>query len=98
MNISTTIGLLRIVAILEGISYLLFAVTMPLKYSLDIIWPNKIVGMAHGVLFLLYIILCAMAIQKYKWKPLVSFLVLAASLFPFATFVADHKVFKKVEG
>ena len=40
---SKTLKVLRLVAILEGISYLLlFAITMPLKYGLDIEWPNQI--------------------------------------------------------
>ena len=47
--------ILKKVAILEGISYLLFAVTVPLKRIYDYHWPNKIVGMSHGILFILYI-------------------------------------------
>ncbi|MFY0600723.1 MAG: DUF3817 domain-containing protein [Cyclobacteriaceae bacterium] len=95
MNLKTPIGRLRLTAILEGISYLLFAVTMPLKYLLEIPQPNYFVGMAHGVLFLLYGILCFQNIYIYRWSFKVSILVLAASLIPFATFYADHKIFKK---
>lgn len=42
----------RYTAILEGISYLLFGLTMPLKYMYDILEPNFYVGMAHGLLFI----------------------------------------------
>lgn len=96
MNLSTPIGRLRLIAIAEGISYLLFAITMPLKYGYGITEPNFIVGAAHGGLFLLYIALCLQNIYLYRWKLSISFLVLLASLFPFATFVADAKVFKPV--
>lgn len=95
MTLKRPIDRLRVVAILEGISYLLFAITMPLKYLLEIPEPNYVVGMAHGFLFLAYIILCLQNIFIHKWRLLVSLLILAASLIPFATFYADHKLFKK---
>ncbi len=96
MTLKRPIDRLRLVAILEGISYLLFAITMPLKYLWEIPEPNYVVGMAHGVLFIAYIILCFQNILIYRWSLWVSLLVLAASLFPFATFYADAKLFKKV--
>ena len=44
------------VAFLEGTSFLiLLFVCVPLKYGLDILWPNKVMGMAHGVLTVLYV-------------------------------------------
>ncbi|MEJ6566839.1 MAG: DUF3817 domain-containing protein, partial [Flavobacteriales bacterium] len=37
-------------ALLEGASFiLLLFICMPLKYGAGILWPNKIMGMAHGV-------------------------------------------------
>ncbi|PIB35112.1 hypothetical protein BFP72_06740 [Reichenbachiella sp. 5M10] len=94
MNIKTPIGRLRLLAILEGISYLLFAITMPMKYLLDIREPNYIVGMAHGWLFVLYIGFCLQNVVIQKWGLKTSVLVLVASLVPFGTFVADAKIFK----
>lgn len=94
MNIKTPIGRLRLVAILEGISYLLFAITMPLKYLLDIKEPNMIVGMAHGWLFILYLVLAGQNILKYQWNWKLATFTLAASLIPIATFIADSKIFK----
>lgn len=95
MNWKTALGRLRILAILEGISYLLFAITMPLKYGLNIPQPNFFVGMAHGWLFILYIVLCIQNIYLYRWKSTVAFLALAASLIPFGTFVADARISRK---
>lgn len=94
MNLKTTLGQFRLIAILEGISYLLFAVTMPMKYVLEIPEPNYIVGMAHGVLFITYIALCSFIIFKYKWSFKTSLLAMVASLIPFGTFYADAKIFK----
>ncbi len=97
MNLKTPIGRLRLFAILEGISFLLFAITMPLKYGLQIPEPNFYVGMAHGWLFILYVIFCIQNIFLHRWSFKVSILSLAASLIPFGTFYADAKVFKPVQ-
>jgi len=96
MNLKTLIGQLRLLAILEGISYLLFALTKPLKDILDYPTPNKIVGMAHGVLFIAYCIWVVIVANDQKWKFSTTFLAGIASLLPFGTFVADAKIFKKV--
>lgn len=92
-----TLRFLRLVAILEGISYLLFALTMPLKYVWEIAMPNKIVGMAHGVLFILYVIMVFVAWPIKKWSFWKMCLAQLASLIPFATFVAEKKMFQDTE-
>lgn len=97
MNLSTPIGRFRLIAYLEGISYLLFAVTMPLKYGMGIKEPNAYVGMSHGVLFIIYIMMCIQCIVLYEWKFKTSLLALIASLIPFGTFYADKKIFSKQE-
>ena len=94
MNLKTPLGRLRILALLEGISFLLFAITMPMKYMLQITEPNFIVGMAHGLLFILYVVLSFQNIYIHKWSFKTSILVLIASLIPFATFVVDAKILK----
>lgn len=95
MNLRTLLGQLRLLAILEGISYLLFAITMPMKYMMDMGMPNKIVGMIHGVLFLAYCIWVVVYANDVKWKLSNTLWSLLASLLPFGTFVADAKIFKK---
>ncbi len=85
----------RYIAILEGISYLLFALTMPLKYVYGILEPNYFVGMAHGLLFLLY---CALGLRcaiHYKWTFGFSVMVFLASLVPFGTFYLEAKYLKE---
>jgi integral membrane protein len=95
MNFSTKLGQLRILAIAEGISYLLFALTMPIKYMLDNPMPNKIVGMAHGVLFIAYCLWVIFVAFEKKWTFKTTLLAGFASLIPFGTFIADSKIFKK---
>ncbi len=88
---------LRVLAILEGISYLLLGVTMPLKYMLEMPQPNYFVGMAHGVLFIGYCGLVLYIAIKRNWTMKLTLLSLAASLIPFGTFYADWKWFRKLE-
>lgn len=95
MNFKSTLGVLRILALLEGISYLLLALTMPLKYIYEMPTPNKIVGMAHGFLFIAYCIMVFVVNQERKWNFLTNIWAYLASLIPFGTFVADAKIFKK---
>ena len=85
----------RITAIVEGISYLaLFAITMPLKYMADLPMPNKYVGYAHVGLFIAYIILAIVFWMEKKWSIKRLFILLLASLLPFATFYVDKRYLK----
>lgn len=87
---------LRIIGFAEGCSYLLFGITMPLKYMYEMPKPNYIVGSAHGFLFIAYIVLVLWVAFKMKWKLTTTFWALLASLIPFGTFVADKKIFSKL--
>ena len=92
----TPLKSLRIIGFLEGISYLLLlGIAMPLKYGADMpqfIYP---IGMAHGVLFVLYVLLVLINWYKLKWKFSKAFFAGVASLLPFGTFVADKKLFRE---
>jgi len=97
MNLKSNLGILRVLALLEGISYISFAITMPLKYQFDILWPNRYVGMAHGFLFIAYIIWVVVVAMQKKWSIMTVLWSFLASIIPFGTFVADKKIFSKEE-
>ncbi|MCD6258576.1 MAG: DUF3817 domain-containing protein [Helicobacteraceae bacterium] len=83
----------RKIGIIEGYSYLLLLfVAMPLKYFMDYPIAVKVVGMAHGILFIIFCILLALAWQKARWSLRESTLFFVASLIPFGTFYTDKKV------
>lgn len=84
-----------LVAFLEGCSFLLFAITMPLKYMMGLPKPNYFIGMAHGVLFILYIVLLFLVSYQYKWSLKKIALSFIASLIPFGTFYANKKIYSK---
>lgn len=95
MNLKTLLGQLRLLAILEGISYISFAITMPLKYMYDIKGPNKIIGMIHGGLFIAYVIWVIINHSERKWQWKKTGLLLLASIVPFMTFWAEKKLLKE---
>jgi len=93
----TQLGRLRIVAFLEGISFfVLLLITMPLKYQYHIPEPNQVMGMLHGLLFILYVL----AVLEYrlsgKWSNLKTMWALLAAVLPFGTFWADYRLFRNV--
>ena len=81
----------RWVAIAEGISYLAFFITMPLKYFMEIPLPNRIVGIAHGILFLVYVLFAIVVTAEQKWNMKRFAILFIASLIPFATFYVEKK-------
>jgi len=86
---------LRIIAFLEGVSFIvLLGIAMPIKYYYDNPDAVKIVGMAHGILFVLYSINLLIVHLKLKWSYVKTFGAFIASLIPFGTFYADKKWFK----
>ncbi|MDA3945890.1 MAG: DUF3817 domain-containing protein [Helicobacteraceae bacterium] len=87
------INLFRQTAFIEGISYLsLLFIAMPLKYIYDYPIAVKVVGMAHGILFILFIFLLLSTVQKYRFSTLFTVVLLVASLLPFGTFFTDRKL------
>jgi integral membrane protein len=96
MKIKTLLGHLRFLAIAEGISFLLFALTMPLKYVWGITGPNMLVGMIHGFLFIAYIAWVIANSVDRSWTLKTTFWASLASLIPGGTFIVDKHLFKKM--
>jgi integral membrane protein len=92
----TRLGRLRIIAFLEGISFLLLlGVAMPLKYWAG--WPEgvRVTGMAHGLLFMAYVPMVLHIRIAEKWSLTKTGLALVASVLPFGTFWAEARLFRK---
>jgi integral membrane protein len=85
-------SLFRFVGIAEGLSFLLLlGIAMPLKY----VWGHpqavQIVGMAHGVLFIAYVLLATKVAYDKRWPLKILVLAYLASVLPFGTFVFQSK-------
>lgn len=89
---NTVLGRLRAVGIAEGVSFLvLLGIAMPLKYLAGQPLMVKVVGWAHGVLFVGYVLAVFQAAAVYRWPLMRTGVALVASLLPFGTFALEPR-------
>lgn len=82
----------RKIALAEGVSFLLLLfIAMPLKYLGGMPLPVKVVGWAHGVLFIAYVAAMVPLFTREGWPRARAPWVFLASLLPFGTFVLERK-------
>jgi len=85
----------RIISLLEGVSFiLLLFIATPIKYYADNESFVKMLGMPHGVLFLVYITFAILLKYELKWNAKTFWVVIFASVIPFGTFYIDKKYLK----
>ena len=98
MDTMSALRQLRLVALLEGTSFLvLLFVAMPLKYLAGLPLAVRIVGSVHGLLFLMFLAALYRAGSQRGW-PLSRWLVaFVASVVPFGTFVFDSSLRREIE-
>lgn len=84
----------KIIAILEGISFLaLFANMLLIKPNNMDLYKTLLfpIGMAHGVLFIAYLILAIMLKFELDWSWKKFAIIAVASVLPFGTFYIEKK-------
>lgn len=82
----------RLISTLEAISFfVLLGIAMPLKYIWDMPEMVRYVGMAHGVLFVLYVGGAIYMFKKLKWSIKDLFIVVMCSVLPFGPFYVERK-------
>ncbi|WP_232661105.1 DUF3817 domain-containing protein [Pseudonocardia sp. TRM90224] len=83
----------RIAAYVTGVGLLLLVfVAMPLKYFFGQPWLVAIVGVAHGFLYMAYIVCTLVLAERCRWRPLDALVILLAGTIPIASFLAERKV------
>ncbi len=82
----------RIISFLEGVSYLLLLfIATPIKYLHGNEAYVKMLGMPHGILFMLYIVLAIVLRKEMKWDSKSFTIILLCAIIPFGTFYVDKK-------
>ena len=98
LKFNNTLNRLRSIGILEAISFiLLLGIAMPLKYLFGHPELVRIIGMAHGILWVLYVGLAGLGQLDYKWPKRTTACLLIASLLPFGPIVADAKLLREID-
>lgn len=86
------IKLFKKIALLEGLSLLaLLFFAMPMKYIFQNLIFVRYIGMAHGILFLLYLAFAIMLKSEMKWDRKEFLIICLASVIPFGTFYIEKK-------
>ncbi len=87
------VSILRFAAIIEGLSLLiLLFIAMPLKYYYGNMEIVPVVGMTHGILFMVFVALSSFVSQRKAWSDSFLALLVLSSIVPFATFAMDRKL------
>ena len=87
------LNIFRVVAFFEGVSYiLLLLLATPYKYLLDDPQYVKLLGMPHGVLFMIYVILAYRLKSDYNWFEENFKKVLLMGIIPAGTFYLDKQI------
>jgi integral membrane protein len=88
-----TLQRFRVIAITEGISFLvLLLIAMPLKYMFDIPEPVTIMGWIHGVLFMVFIFFAILVFTYFEKEVMWLVKVLLSSLIPFGPFILGKEL------
>lgn len=86
----------RMIALAEGTSFLiLLCIAMPMKYFMGMPLAVRIVGLIHGILFLLYVGQLARLRTTYQWDNRFVIQAFVASILPFGTFLFDRYLREK---
>lgn len=96
MTSNSQIKLFKIISTLEAISFLLLLfIAMPLKYLFGHPEMVKVVGMGHGVLFVLYVIGAYYLYEKLNWSFKILVITVFCSVLPFGPFYVEKKFLPK---
>jgi len=87
--------LFKKIALFEGLSLLLLLLfAMPMKYMFDQPQYVRVIGMAHGLLFIAYIGLAIFHKSESQWNTKTFLIICLASVVPFGTFYIEQKYLK----
>lgn len=95
-SLSTPLDRVRTLGKAEGISYLLLlGIAMPLKYVAGIPIAVKVLGWAHGALFVVFGFVLLQAMIALKWSLGKAAMIFIATLIPFGPFVIDKRLLRE---
>ena len=87
------IGVLRATALIEGVSFLvLLFLAMPLKYIWDQPMAVRMVGAAHGALWVAFCAMLFYTMLVAKWPLGRAALLFVAALIPFGPWLVDRRM------
>jgi len=97
IKVATVLRNYRIMAWIVGVPLaVLILVAVPLKYLADNPTPVTVIGIAHGYLYLIFIITAVLLSLKRHWDIKRTLIVILCGTIPLVSFYTEHVVHKKV--
>ena len=91
--LNSALGRFRLISAIEGLSFLvLVLIAMPMKYIGGDPYPVKIIGMTHGILFIIFMISLFEAKIRHEWQNGLTLQLFILSLIPFGAIFIEKKV------
>lgn len=92
------VGRLRLLGIAEGVSFLLLLfIAMPLKYFFAFPVAVTVLGLVHGLLFILFCLALLSARRARRWSIGRALVPLIAALLPAGPFFIDRRLRAEVQ-
>ncbi|OKJ07442.1 DUF3817 domain-containing protein [Kitasatospora sp. CB01950] len=88
---------LRLVSGPEGLSFILLLICSVLKRTTSFDGV-QVMGMVHGVLFILYVVFLALAAKERRWEPKRTAVLFVLSVLPTGGFFAERMLAKEERG
>jgi integral membrane protein len=83
----------RVMAYVVGVMLLLLVVVaMPLKYLADTPGPVAVIGAAHGLLYMVYLLAAFDLALRARWRAPGTVMVLLAGTIPLLSFIVERRV------
>jgi len=94
VSMPSTAKLLRVVSLLEGVSYLVLLGCVIAKYAFDAGGEGgvPIMGPTHGTIFLVYAVLVLVGREEQSWGTGQTILALVLSAVPFGGFYVERRM------
>ncbi len=86
----------RVLAYTTGVLLILLTVAVIFKYTSGDHGATAIIGLTHGWIYVVYLLLSLDLAVKARFRPLSTVLVLLAGTIPLMSFVAEHYVSLRV--
>jgi len=86
----------RILAYTTGVLLIFLTIAVILKYTAGDHGATAVIGVAHGWIYVVYLLLSLDLAVKARFRPLSTVLVLLAGTIPLMSFVAEHYVTLRV--
>jgi len=86
----------RVMAYVTGVLLIALTISVVFKYTVGDGGVTSIVGVAHGWIYLIYLLVTLDLWVKARWSAAPAILVLLAGTIPLMSFLAEHRVTGRV--